>query len=96
MGKAKLMVALRERESVKCLMTLAIHLSKSMKAEIIAVGTELLTPDHLDTNSLFLTDRLNQAGFERACAQFFDIVRSAAVPDSRRRLYCLRRKDGGA
>ncbi len=35
-----------------------------MKAEIIAVGSELLTPDHLDTNSLFLTDRLNDAGFE--------------------------------
>ena len=37
MGKAKLMVALRERESVKSLMTLAIHLSKSMKAEITAL-----------------------------------------------------------
>jgi nucleotide-binding universal stress UspA family protein len=36
-GKAKLMVALRERESVKSLMTLAIHLSKSMNAEIIAL-----------------------------------------------------------
>ena len=37
MAKAKLMVALRERESVKSLMTLAIHLSKSMKAEITAL-----------------------------------------------------------
>ncbi len=35
-----------------------------MKAEIIAVGSEMLTPDHLDTNSLFLTGRLNDAGFE--------------------------------
>jgi nicotinamide-nucleotide amidase len=35
-----------------------------MKAEIIAVGSELLTPEHLDTNSLFLTERLNDAGFE--------------------------------
>jgi len=34
-----------------------------MKAEIIAVGSEMLTPDHVDTNSLFLTDRLNDAGF---------------------------------
>jgi len=33
-----------------------------MKAEIIAVGSELLTPDRLDTNSLFLTRRLNQLG----------------------------------
>ncbi len=35
-----------------------------MKAEIIAVGSEMLTPAHLDTNSLFLTHRLNAAGFE--------------------------------
>jgi len=33
-----------------------------MKAEIIAIGSELLTPDRLDTNSLFLTRRLNQLG----------------------------------
>jgi nicotinamide-nucleotide amidase len=33
-----------------------------MNAEIIAVGSELLTPDRLDTNSLFLTRRLNQLG----------------------------------
>jgi nicotinamide-nucleotide amidase len=31
-------------------------------AEIIAVGSELLTPYRLDTNSLFLTSRLNDAG----------------------------------
>ncbi|HUA01770.1 MAG TPA: competence/damage-inducible protein A [Candidatus Aquilonibacter sp.] len=33
-----------------------------MKAEIIAVGSELLTPHRLDTNSLFLTDELTQVG----------------------------------
>jgi len=33
-----------------------------MKAEIIAVGSELLTPDNVDTNSLYLTQRLNEAG----------------------------------
>jgi nicotinamide-nucleotide amidase len=33
-----------------------------MKAEIIAVGSELLTPDNVDTNSLYLTHRLNEAG----------------------------------
>jgi competence/damage-inducible protein CinA-like protein len=33
-----------------------------MKAEIIAVGSELLTPYRLDTNSLFLTDELTQIG----------------------------------
>jgi nicotinamide-nucleotide amidase len=34
-----------------------------MKAEIIAVGSELLTPDRVDTNSLFLTLELNRLGF---------------------------------
>ena len=33
-----------------------------MRAEIIAVGSELLTPYRLDTNSLFLTDELNRVG----------------------------------
>ena len=35
-----------------------------MKAEIIAVGSELLTPTRLDTNSLFLTQQLNRLGIE--------------------------------
>jgi competence/damage-inducible protein CinA-like protein len=35
-----------------------------MNAEIIAVGSELLTPQRLDTNSLFLTDELNGLGIE--------------------------------
>ncbi|MGH9781619.1 MAG: molybdopterin-binding protein, partial [Candidatus Acidiferrales bacterium] len=34
-----------------------------MDAEIIAVGSELLTPYRLDTNSLFLTAELNRLGF---------------------------------
>ncbi len=33
-----------------------------MRAEIIAIGSELLTPHRLDTNSLFLTAELNQIG----------------------------------
>lgn len=35
-----------------------------MDAEIIAVGSELLTPHRLDTNSLYLTDKLNALGIE--------------------------------
>ena len=35
-----------------------------MDAEIIAVGSELLTPYRLDTNSLYLTDQLNNLGIE--------------------------------
>jgi len=33
-------------------------------AEIVAIGSELLTPYRQDTNSLFLTDRLNELGVE--------------------------------
>jgi len=44
-----------------------------MKAEIIAVGSELLTPDRMDTNSLFLTAQLNRLGIE--------VVRKTIVGD---------------
>ena len=33
-----------------------------MLAEIIAVGSELLTPFRQDTNSLFVTEQLNSLG----------------------------------
>src|ERR1700712_1660987 len=33
-----------------------------MKCEIIAVGSELLTPYRQDTNSLYLTEKLNEIG----------------------------------
>src|SRR3984885_10418588 len=35
-----------------------------MEAEIIAVGSELLTSQRVDTNSLFITDHLNSLGVE--------------------------------
>lgn len=35
-----------------------------LSAEIIAVGSELLTPEKTDTNSLWLTEKLNEAGVE--------------------------------
>ncbi len=35
-----------------------------MLAEIVAIGSELLTPFFQDTNSLYLTEKLNQAGIE--------------------------------
>jgi len=35
-------------------------------AEIVAIGSELLDPFHQDTNSLYLTDKLNQIGVEVA------------------------------
>jgi nicotinamide-nucleotide amidase len=46
-----------------------------VKAEIIAVGSELLTPDRVDTNSLFLTEELNKLGIE--------VVRKSIVGDNR-------------
>jgi nicotinamide-nucleotide amidase len=46
-----------------------------MKAEIIAVGSELLTPDRIDTNSLFLTEELNKLGIE--------VLRKTIVGDHR-------------
>src|SRR5579872_4719125 len=35
-----------------------------MNAEIIAVGTEMLTHKRVDTNSLFVTEQLNNLGVE--------------------------------
>ena len=35
-----------------------------LRAEIIAIGSELLTPHRTDTNSLWLTERLNSVGSE--------------------------------
>lgn len=46
-----------------------------MKAEIIAVGSELLTPFRLDTNSLFLTDHLSRLGIR--------VTRKAVLGDNR-------------
>src|SRR3982751_6033880 len=37
-----------------------------MQAEIIAAGSEMLTPHRQDTNSLFLTAQLNDLGVEVA------------------------------
>lgn len=49
-----------------------------MNAEIIAVGSELLTPFRSDTNSLYLTEQLNQLGVE--------VVGKTIVGDHMRRL----------
>src|ERR1700722_7108301 len=36
----------------------------NMKVCIVAVGSEMLTPFRVDTNSLVITDRLNAIGFD--------------------------------
>ncbi len=52
-----------------------------MKAEIIAVGSELLTPYRMDTNSLFLTAQLNLLGIrlmrKSVVADDLALIRSA-------------------
>ena len=60
-----------------------------MQAEIIAVGSELLTPSRIDTNSLFLTRKLNQHGIE--------VIRKTIIGDDRERLaHEIRRARAGA
>lgn len=49
-----------------------------MNAEIIAVGSEMLTPHRVDTNSLYLTDQLNQLGV--------DVIFKSVVGDNLKRL----------
>ena len=49
-----------------------------MNAEIIAVGSEMLTPFRMDTNSLYLTEQLNLLGV--------DVIFKSIVGDDRRRL----------
>lgn len=49
-----------------------------MNAEIIAVGSEMLTAERVDTNSLYLTRELNNLGVE--------VVAKAIVGDDRERL----------
>jgi nicotinamide-nucleotide amidase len=48
------------------------------RAAIVAVGSELLTPLRIDTNSLFITEQLNLLGI--------DVVLKAVVGDDRRQL----------
>jgi nicotinamide-nucleotide amidase len=49
-----------------------------MNAEIIAVGSEMLTPERVDTNSLHLTGELNKLGVE--------VVTKCIIGDDRERL----------
>lgn len=49
-----------------------------MNAEIIAVGSEMLTPRRVDTNSLYLTAELNKMGVE--------VVAKCVIGDHRERL----------
>jgi nicotinamide-nucleotide amidase len=49
-----------------------------MDAEIIAVGSEMLTPQRVDTNSLYLTGELNNLGVE--------VVAKSVIGDDRDRL----------
>lgn len=50
-----------------------------MKAEILAVGSELLTPFRTDTNSLWLTEQLEEIGI---------VVQAKSIAGDERRLLC--------
>ena len=53
------------------------------RAAILAVGSELLTPSRIDTNSLFITEQLNLLGIE--------VVFKSIVGDDREELaHCVR------
>jgi nicotinamide-nucleotide amidase len=57
-----------------------------MNAAIIAVGSEMLTPTRVDTNSLFLTEKLNLLGVE--------VVQKMVVGDQKRHLEAAIRNAG--
>ena len=54
-----------------------------MIAEIVAIGSEMLTPYRQDTNSLFLTEQLNQLGI--------NVAFKTVVGDHREHLACVAR-----
>ncbi len=53
------------------------------RAAIVAVGSEMLTPSRLDTNSLYITEQLNRLGV--------DVVAKAVVGDDRAELVAMMR-----
>jgi nicotinamide-nucleotide amidase len=58
---------------------LSFHLNfYYVNAEIIAVGSEMLTPYRMDTNSLYLTEQLNLLGI--------DVIFKSVVGDDQRRI----------
>jgi len=57
-----------------------------MRAAIIAVGSEMLTPSRVDTNSLFLTEKLNLLGVELSQKMVVGDHREELVASIR---YCL-------
>src|SRR4026207_226829 len=59
-----------------------------LSAEIIAVGSELLTPEKTDTNSLWLTEKLNGIGIEvklKTIVGDDDVRLEEAIRDAARR-----------
>ncbi len=61
-----------------------------MNCEILAVGSEMLTPFRQDTNSLYLTERLNALGVTSCCKSHHRGQSHASPP---RRFAILARAD---
>ena len=73
MVRPKVIVALRDQESVESLMTLAIHLSKSMDAELVAlhvVEVPAATPMEVEDEILDHPGREILAAAERVAKRF--------------------------
>jgi nucleotide-binding universal stress UspA family protein len=69
----KVIVALRDQESVESLMTLAIHLSKSMDAQLVAlhvVEVPAATPIEAEDEILDLPGKVILAAAERVAKRF--------------------------
>ncbi len=60
----KLIVCTSSRFNIFTFAFLLFTLFNMLSAEIIAIGSELLTPTKTDTNSLWLTEKLNEIGVE--------------------------------
>ncbi len=83
-----------ERIPLEEVLRLASELTTSLLLiEFIAPEDEMFR--HLARGREHLHAGLNEAVFERACAPYFETVRSLPLPGTQRRLYCLKRKGGG-
>lgn len=75
-----------------------LRLAAALTTDILIV--EFVAPDdemfrQLVRGRAHLHSSLTEASFEAACGTHFEILRSLPLPDTRRRLYALKRKGGG-
>ena len=82
-----------ERIPLAEVLKLAAELTRSLLViEFVAPEDEMF--QELVRGREHLHAGLNEQEFEQACARHFNIVRSLALPGTKRKLYALRRRDG--